>query len=155
MRKAGLSFLLGGLVACSALAGSALAASDGPAVYGTNCAVCHQAGGVGMPGQFPVLKGRIDKIAATPEGKAYLMDVVLNGLHGPIQAGGMSYAGFMPTFKGLSDDDLAAVLSYLTTLGTTPQTFSADDIKAARAKPKKGSELIAERNALNAAHPIP
>lgn len=108
-----------------------------------------------MPGQFPVLKGRIDKIAATPEGKTYLADVVLNGLHGPIQAGGMSYAGFMPSFKTLSDEDAAAVLSYLTTLGATPQTFTADDIKAARATPKKGAALIAERNALNAAHPIP
>ncbi|MFT9399896.1 c-type cytochrome [Acetobacter sp.] len=155
MLKTGLSLLAGSIMACSVLTGSALAASDGAAVYSTNCSVCHQAGGVGMPGQFPALKGRIDKIAATPEGKAYLADVVINGLHGPIQAGGASYVGFMPSFKGLPDEDLAAVLSYLTTLGGTAQTITADDIKTARSKPKKGAEMMAERNALNAAHPIP
>ncbi|KXV71036.1 MULTISPECIES: cytochrome c [Acetobacter] len=157
MIKHGLRLLAGVLAAAPVLAGSAHAASDGLTVYNTNCSVCHQAGGAGMPGQFPVLKNRIDKIAATPEGKKYLMDVVLNGLHGPIQAGGAAYAGFMPSLKALSDDDIAAVLTYVASLGDTSPapTITADDVKAARATPKKGPEVQAERNALNAAHPIP
>lgn len=157
MIKRSLLLLAGVMATLPVLASSAKAASDGAAVYNANCSVCHQAGGVGMPGQFPVLKGRIDKIASTPEGKKYLADVVLNGLHGPIQAGGVAYAGFMPSLKALSDDDIAAVLTYVASLGDTKPapTFTADDIKAARAAPKKGAELQAERNALNAAHPIP
>lgn len=157
MIKHGLRLLAGILAAAPVLAGSAHAASDGLTVYNTNCSVCHQAGGAGMPGQFPVLKNRIDKIAATPEGKKYLMDVVLNGLHGPIQAGGAAYAGFMPSLKALSDDDIAAVLTYIASLGDSSPapTITADDVKAARATPKKGPEMQAERNALNAAHPIP
>ncbi|MFS8371132.1 c-type cytochrome [Acetobacter indonesiensis] len=157
MIKRSLLLLAGVAAVAQVLAGSANAASDGAAVYNANCSVCHQAGGAGMPGQFPVLKGRIDKIAGTPEGKKYLADVVLNGLHGPIQAGGVSYAGFMPSLKALSDDDIAAVLTYVASLSDSKPTptITADDIKAARSTPKKGSEIQAERNALNAAHPIP
>lgn len=151
-------FLLSGLIAAvPALAGTAHAASDGASLYNTNCSVCHQAGGAGMPGQFPVLKNRIDKIASSPEGKRYLADVVLNGLHGPIQAGGITYAGFMPSLKALSDEDIAAVLTYVASLSDAKPapTIAAEDIKAARAVPKKSSEIQAERSALNAAHPIP
>ena len=157
MIKRSLLLLAGVMATVPVLAGSAKAASDGAAIYNANCSVCHQAGGVGMPGQFPVLKGRIDKIASSPEGKTYLADVVLNGLHGPIQAGGVTYAGFMPSLKTLSDDDISAVLTYVASLGDIKPApgFTADDIKTARATPKKGAELQAERNALNAAHPIP
>lgn len=157
MIERGLRFLAGVLAVAPVLAGTAHAATDGAAVYNTNCSVCHQAGGAGMPGQFPVLKNRVDKIAASPEGKKYLADVVLNGLHGPIQAGGATYAGFMPSLKALSDDDIAAVLTYVASLSdaSPAPTITADDVKAARATPKKSSELQAERSALNAAHPIP
>lgn len=157
MIKRGLLLLTSVVATAPVLAGFAHAAPDGAALYNTNCSVCHQAGGAGMPGQFPVLKNRIDKIAATSEGKKYLADVVLNGLHGSIQAGGVTYAGFMPSLKALSDDDIAAVLTYVASLSEakpTP-TITADDVKAARAAPKKSSELQAERSSLNAAHPIP
>ncbi|MCG4261993.1 cytochrome c [Acetobacter senegalensis] len=158
MIKKGL-FLFAGAAASvlGVMAGSAHAASDGAAVYNTNCSVCHQAAGAGMPGQFPVLKNRIDKIASSPEGKTYLADVVLNGLHGPIQAGGVTYAGFMPSLKALSDDDIAAVLTYVASLSDSKPspTITADEVKAARATPKKSSDIQAERNALNAAHSIP
>lgn len=150
-----LSLLLG--ASAPAWTGAARAASDGAALFNANCAVCHQAGGVGSPGQFPPLKDRIDKIAGTPEGKTYIADVVLNGLNGPIQAGGSPYVGFMPSLKALSDDDLAAILTYLSALGQTKPApvFAAADIKTARATPKKAKEVLAERKALDAAHPLP
>lgn len=145
------------LLACALPVAPAFAGSDGASLYNSNCSVCHQASGVGSPGQFPPLKGRVDKIAGSPEGKTYLADVVLNGLHGTIQAGGGSYVGFMPSLKTLPDDQVAAILTYVASLGDTKPApaITADEIKAARAQPKKAKEIIAERKVLDAAHPIP
>lgn len=144
------------LLALPFVMGSAAHAEDGQAVYTTNCSVCHQAGGVGSPGQFPPLAGRVGKIAAMPGGKTYIVDVLLNGMHGSIDAGGASYMGFMPSFKALTDDQLAAVLTYLSAIDTPDApAFTADDVKAARAAPKKAKEILAERKVLNDAHTLP
>jgi hypothetical protein len=40
----------------------------------------------------------------------------------------------MPGFDAMSDDDMAAVLTYLTGLDHAPVAYTADDIRAARAK---------------------
>ncbi|WP_367159384.1 cytochrome c [Kozakia baliensis] len=145
------------LLALMLSATPALADADGANLYGSNCSACHQAGGKGSPGQFPPLAGRLDKIAATPEGKTYLAYVLLNGLHGSIQASGARYAGFMPPFKSLSDDQIAAILTYLVSLGDTKPApvFTTKDIQVARSTPKKAKEVAAERQALDTAHPIP
>ncbi|GBR17204.1 c-type cytochrome [Asaia spathodeae] len=144
------------LLALPLLTGGLAHAEDGAAIYNANCSVCHQAGGAGSPGQFPPLAGRIGKIAATPEGKTYVADVLLNGVHGTIEAGGASYMGFMPSFKALTDDQLATVLTYISSLNSPgAPAFTADEVKAARAAPKKAKEILAERKALNDAHPLP
>ncbi|GBQ82595.1 c-type cytochrome [Asaia krungthepensis] len=147
---------LAGLLVLPALIASTAHAEDGQAVYNSNCSVCHQAAGAGSPGQFPPLAGRIGKIAATAEGKTYVADVLLNGVHGTIDAAGSSYMGFMPSFKALTDDQLAAVLTYISSIDTPgAPAFRADEVKAARATPKKAKEILAERKALNDAHPLP
>lgn len=132
-------------------------AEDGLAIYNSRCSVCHQAAGIGSPSQFPPLSGRIGKIAGSPEGKAYLIHVLLNGLHGPLEASDVSYMGYMPSFKSLSDEDLAAVLTYVSSLNTpgTPPVFSADDFKSQRDTPKKAKDILAEREALDVLHPLP
>ncbi|GFE97055.1 MULTISPECIES: cytochrome c [unclassified Gluconobacter] len=132
-------------------------AEDGQALYSSKCSVCHQAAGIGSPGQFPPLSGRVGKIASSPEGKAYLTDVLLNGLHGAIDVSDETYMGFMPSFKALTDSQIAAVLTYVSSLNTSGKApvFSDDEIKAARATPKKAKEIVSERAALNALHPLP
>lgn len=60
------------------------------------CAACHLATGEGVPGAFPPLKGRVAHIAASPEGRAYLIAVVNAGLMGSITIGGVPYLGVMP-----------------------------------------------------------
>lgn len=68
----------------------------GEKVYMTNCAACHQANGQGMAGIFPSIKG--SKIA-TGDKSAHI-DLVLQGKNA------------MPSFAGLGDIDLAAVITY-------------------------------------------
>jgi cytochrome c oxidase subunit 2 len=80
--------------------------TQGKTVYEKNCAVCHQAGGQGMPPAFPALTA--SKIVNAPnfdaDGKLIKdshVDRVFNG------------KGMMPAWKGtLSDSDIAAVVTY-------------------------------------------
>jgi len=69
----------------------------GEKVYASNCVVCHQANGKGVPGAFPALDGSL--VVAGP--KDAQVHLVLNGKNA------------MPTWKAvLSDTDIAAVITY-------------------------------------------
>jgi mono/diheme cytochrome c family protein len=140
-----------GLLAAAMLAATIDAAvADGAQVFDTGCAFCHQAGGVGVPGQFPRLAGRIGAIASSPEGRIFLPKVLLNGMSGRITADGEPVLGIMPAFDSLSDDDIAAVLTYLSGLDHAPVTFTAREIGEARAQPKLSpTEMVAQRTALS------
>ena len=71
----------------------------GEKVYQTNCAACHQASGMGLPGAFPAISG--SRIATGPI--ADHINIVLNGKPGTVMA----------AFGGqLSDADIAAVVTY-------------------------------------------
>ena len=138
------------LVAAMLAATMGTAAADGAQVYDANCAFCHQAGGVGVPGQFPRLAGRVGAIASKPEGKNFLSKVLLNGMSGRIVADGEPVLGIMPPFDSMSDDDIAAVLTYLSGLDHAPVTFTAREIGEARAQPKVSpAEIVAQRTALS------
>ena len=130
--------------------------ADGAASFDMSCAFCHQAGGVGVPGQFPRLAGRVGEIASKPEGKKFLPQVLLNGMSGRITADGEEILGIMPAFDSMSDDDMAALLIYLTGLEHAPVPYSADDIKQARAQPKLSpTDVAAQRAALTAKKIVP
>ena len=134
------------LAAALLVSWTGLAAADGKAVFDANCAVCHQEGAVGVPGQFPRLAGRAGTIAETPEGKAFLIDVLLNGMGGRIMVDDEQILGAMPAFDSLPDDDMAAVLAYITGLDHKPVAFAAAEIKTARAQPKQGPGGMAARH---------
>jgi cytochrome c oxidase subunit 2 len=72
--------------------------TKGEAVYKANCVSCHQASGLGVAGAFPALDG--DKIVVGP--KADQINVLLNGQGN----------GKMPAWKGLSDVEIASVITY-------------------------------------------
>jgi mono/diheme cytochrome c family protein len=135
-------------------AGAGAAHADGAAVFDNSCAFCHQAAGVGVPGQFPRLAGRVGAIATKPEGKTFLPQVVLNGMSGRIMVDGEQILGIMPAFASLSDEDIASVLSYLTGLDHAAVPFTADEIKAIRAQPAP-ADMMAERARLSAAKIVP
>ena len=127
---------LAGLLLAAMMAMTGKANADGAASFEMSCAFCHQAGGVGVPGQFPRLAGRAGEIASKPEGRTFLPQVLLNGMSGRITADGEEILGIMPAFDSMSDDDMAALLTYLTGLEHAPVAYSADEIKTARAMPR-------------------
>lgn len=135
------------VLAALALAATAgRADADGAATFDMSCAFCHQSGGVGVPGQFPRLAGRAGEIASKPEGKKFLPQILLNGMSGRISVDGEQILGIMPGFDSMSDEDMAAVLTYLTGLDHAPVAYSADDIKTARAQSRLApGEIAAQR----------
>nr|WP_294916519.1 cytochrome c [uncultured Neokomagataea sp.] len=131
--------------------------SPGAHIYGPHCGICHH-GGSGMPGETPPLVGRLDVIAQTPEGRAYLANVLLYGLQGPFKTQGYSYNYSMPGFAAqLSDHDIAEVLNWLIERGSTkpaPQITDAE-IAAARSHPGTPISSFKLRTTLDQTHPIP
>lgn len=153
----GLKIMLAAFLGLGPLLASPGMASDGAALYRGKCAMCHGPAGAGRPGTFPPLAGRVGQIAASPDGKAYLAMVLVNGLHGPITVEGQSYKGFMPSFRTLSDEDIAAVLAFVATLGssTTALGISPQDVESVRAASMDAAAVQAKRTALQTAHVIP
>ena len=77
-------------------------------LYEQNCLSCHQADGSGVPMLTPPLVN-----AEYVKGdKIKLINIVLKGLKG-VEIGGTTYNTAMPAFKHLSDEDIAAVLTYV------------------------------------------
>lgn len=84
-------------------------AVQGKEVY-ANCQPCHQASGLGLPGQFPSLVGT-DWVVGSEK---RLIAILLKGLQGPIKVGDATYNGAMPAWeKALSPKKIAAVASYV------------------------------------------
>ena len=111
--------------------GAAAMAAHGKAVYETVCGICHGADGLGKPGQAPPLAGS-EWVARDV---LSLARVPLSGLNGTIQVKGQQWnLSMAPMGAGLSDADLAAVLSYIrTSWGNNYGAVSADELKATRA----------------------
>lgn len=136
-------------LAIALLAPAAAKAGDGSKIYSAQCGACHQAGGAGVPGQFPKLSGRLAKLAATPEGRKYSASVVMYGLNGKIIVEGKPYIGVMPGFSNLSNADLADLMTYVTRQGATkpPAPFTAAEIASYRRKPPPPAKELRELRA--------
>ncbi|MEN2981246.1 MAG: cytochrome C-552 [Thermus sp.] len=141
------------LMAFLLLGGLALAQADGAKLY-TQCAACHQATGQGLPGAFPPLAGHVAEILALKGGREFLIQVLLWGLQGQIEVKGMKYNGAMPAYNGLKDEEIAALLNHIATAwgddkkvqGFKP--FTADEVKALRAKRLTPQQVLEERKKL-------
>ncbi len=103
--------------------------SGGEQKYLTNCAICHQANGNGLPGAFPPLAGS-DYFA---DDRMRAVEATIKGLSGPITVNGVEYNAVMPAMNYLSDEDLAAILSYvLTSWGNSAGAITAEDVAKVR-----------------------
>jgi len=94
--------------------------ASGEKVFAANCAACHQANGKGVPNAFPALDG--SKVVLGPP--ADQIHTVLNGRPGTAMA----------SFKGLSNADLASVITYTRNAwgNKTGQAIQPAQIQAAR-----------------------
>jgi mono/diheme cytochrome c family protein len=130
---------------------------SGEMMFNEYCVGCHQVGGTGVPGEYPRLAGRINKIAADPRGRAFLAQLVLRGMSGTITVDGRRILGIMPNFDNLKDQELAAILNYVVHLeGGKGVGFTPQILGEARAGAKATPEEMAEtRNRLAGAHVIP
>jgi mono/diheme cytochrome c family protein len=146
---AGFAAALCGIAPCSAedpaAAASAGAESAGATVFADHCAVCHGPQAAGIPGSFPSLHEQVVAFAKMPQGRDYLVMVVTTGLMGGLKVAGVSYNGVMPAQSGLSEAEVAAVLSYLASdLGknnSAAAALSANDVTEARTRhPDKSAQ---------------
>lgn len=105
--------------------------SAGEKIYKLKCAVCHQAGGMGVPQVFPPLANN-----QTVSGdKTYLIKTILDGLTGPLEVNGVKYNGVMTPFNNLSDKEVADLLTFMRgSLGNNGDAVTEQEVKAFRIK---------------------
>jgi mono/diheme cytochrome c family protein len=124
---------------------------DGAQVFGDTCIACHEADGKGKPGKFPPLAANPDLFLA-PDFPVF---VALNGIRGPIVVDGQSFDNVMPPFDFLSDDEIAAVITYVRTqwgndklapAGATP--VDANAVAVARKKSLTAQQVHELRQSL-------
>ncbi len=121
--------------AAPAEAGAFVKASDdqmkrGAAVYARTCIACHQPTGMGLPPVFPPI-ANAPIVVGNPE---LPIKFILQGLMGPITVNGTTYNSMMPPVAGVTDADVADVLTYVRqSFGNQGNPVSADQVKAVRA----------------------
>ena len=102
----------------------------GEELYKTNCLACHQADGSGVPNMYPPVWPN-DWI----KDKEKLIDIMLHGLKGEIQVGDETYNNAMPPHDGMSDQEIADVLTYVrTSFGNDLGPITKEEVAAARKK---------------------
>jgi mono/diheme cytochrome c family protein len=105
----------------------------GKTIYDRECAVCHGAQGLGKSPHYPPLAGNQSiqmSSAVNP------IRMVLNGGFPPGTAGNPQPYGMPPFAQSLSDDEVAAVVTYIRTAwGNRGAAVSAREANALRASP--------------------
>jgi nitrite reductase (NO-forming) len=106
----------------------------GAALYQGTCSVCHQANGAGLPNVFPPL-AKSDYLLADSR---RAIEIVLNGLSGPVTVNGVRYDSVMPPMSQLNDDEVANILTYvMNEWGNSAPAVSAADVASVRATTKR------------------
>jgi nitrite reductase (NO-forming) len=113
----------------------------GRVLYNGTCSVCHQSNGEGLAGVFPPL-AESDYLMDKPI--EHTIEIVLNGLSGPIKVNGTEYNSVMPPMSQLNNDEIADILTYvLNTWGNSDGVVKASqiaDVRAATARPKGAAD---------------
>jgi mono/diheme cytochrome c family protein len=110
---------------------TSLLVSLGKPIYDRQCASCHGATGQGMPPNYPPLAGNqsIEMVSAVNA-----IRMVLNGGYPPGTSGNPMPYGMPPFAHRLSDDEVAAVVTYIrTSWGNSGEPVSARQANELRA----------------------
>ena len=110
----------------------------GKTLFNGTCSTCHGQNGDGMAGVFPPLANS-DYIKASP---GRVPEIILHGLQGPVKVNGKDYNSIMPPMSQLTDDEVAALSTYVLNSWGNPggDVTKADAAKARAAKPANASE---------------
>lgn len=84
--------------------------ANGQKLYARHCLSCHQADGYGVPNMQPAIKGG-SWVKGDPQPLALF--VLTGGFDSAQRKEGAGSHNVMPPFRQLSDQDLAAILSYI------------------------------------------
>jgi nitrite reductase (NO-forming) len=103
--------------------------SAGRVLYNGTCSVCHQQNGEGLEGVFPPLANSDYLMADSRRA----IEVVLNGLTGPVTVNGAEFNSVMPPMSQLNDDEIANILTFaLNTWGNEADVISMGDVAEVR-----------------------
>ncbi|MCB9524155.1 MAG: nitrite reductase, copper-containing [Myxococcales bacterium] len=101
----------------------------GQALYAGTCSTCHQVDGKGLSGVFPPL-AESDFLMAD---KRRSVEIVLNGLSGPVKVNGQDYNSVMPPMRQLNDDEVALILTYVrNSFGNQGEAVTTAEVAAVR-----------------------
>jgi mono/diheme cytochrome c family protein len=122
-------------------------AERGAKIYSANCATCHQANGLGVPGQYPPLDG---SDIVNGGSRRHVM-IVLKGLQGPVTVKGQRYgtAVMQPWDKTLTDQKIADVVTYeRSAWGNKASPVTAEGVAALRKELAGRTESFTEPDIL-------
>src|ERR1700756_932254 len=121
----------------------------GKKIFAANCQTCHQANGLGVPGQYPPLAGS----EFTTGGSRRPAMIVLKGLQGPVKVKGQKFgaAVMQPWDKTLTDQKIADVMTYeRSDWGNGASPVTAEQIAALRKELASHPESFTEHDILAA-----
>ncbi|MFQ6005357.1 MAG: cytochrome D1 domain-containing protein [Woeseia sp.] len=117
--------------------------ASGEAVFLEHCSACHQDSGQGLPGAFPPLAGS-DYLMGD---RKQVLTAALFGLTGPITVNGQDYDGVMPSMGYLTDNELAAALTYVfNSWGNSGAAVSVEEVAALRIELGQEDRAAGERH---------
>jgi nitrite reductase (NO-forming) len=106
----------------------------GAALFKGTCSTCHQEAGQGLAGVFPPLANS-DFLKPDPR---RAIEVVLNGLSGPVTVNGSTYDSVMPPMSQLTDDEVANILTFVTnSWGNTSPGVTKEQVRVTRMTTKR------------------
>ena len=109
---------------------------EGQKVFANNCSMCHQLTGEGIAAVFPPLaKSDFLMKIAKSDARDELIAIAVNGKSGKVTVNGTEYNSVMPPMGTLSDPDIAAVLTYVTSSwgNSGAKPFSLEEVRRGRA----------------------
>ncbi len=86
-----------------------MAEESGESLYKRHCISCHQEDGSGVPSMYPPIEGN-ERVLGEPEP---LIKVLLMGDKAPFSVDPDKYMGEMASYKFLSDEKIATLLTYI------------------------------------------
>ncbi len=102
----------------------------GQDVYNKYCLICHQSNGSGVPG----LNSPLIRTEYVLGDENRLLKIILNGSADGLELNNSEYANVMPSFRALSDEQIAEVGTYIrNSFGNNASPIDAQDVKEVRA----------------------